>query len=331
MSPCYNNITNMSDSESDYESTQDEYSDVDFTDNEDLGDRDQDYKLSIADAYQEEISEDEQNTIQYLKSLLQNPDDMKFISPARKMPSIDEMNICYSCFIRDEQLNTKKALSVIVLERWWLKCLKIKSENKSKNILLSRQKTLKEWKSNRGLRQVGISQLGPLIKFSDEYDKMISIIKMEEIKNKLDNDRILDINTRAKYASDLIIREKNNRLKGIARAIKKIGMNKNTDYHKNFRSQSVELKSTIPKEKKEAGTGKRAMRKVNTLKKKIEEDIIRKRVPEFQVEKIIEEEIEELNDDEKLEMEEEEKEAFEIQSTIVKSLADKELREKIFL
>ena len=126
-----------------------------------------------------------------------------------------------------------------------------------------------EWKKVRASRR-GISQLGPLVIFDDEY------ALMREYRN---NHRLIKAGIEAhvqsvKAKADAIVAAERaairNRKAGKARAQAKKGMNKNTTWHQARESGSLAIKTKSPAPISDEGKGKRAQRKIRQEKERQE-------------------------------------------------------------
>ena len=248
-------------SESDYGG----YSDADLRD-EELGDR---YAEDVKQTEIENEMEQAEEERKYKASLLQHPDEMEFIRPARKLPSDEEMNAWFYSLLNAEAEARVRAWAVPIIEAWWKRCLIAKAEKAEEKRMEWRRQELAEWKKVRvPLR--GISQLGPLVIFEDEY------ALMRECRN---NHRLIKAGIEARVQSakakaDAIVAAERaairNRKAGKARAQAKKGMNKNTTWHKARESGSLAIKTKSPAPISDEGKGKRAQRKIRQEKERQE-------------------------------------------------------------
>ena len=248
-------------SESDYGG----YSDADLRD-EELGDR---YAEDVKQTEIENEMEQAEEERKYKASLLQHPDEMEFIRPARKLVSVEEMNAWFYSLLNAEAEARVRAWAVPIIEAWWKRCLIAKAKKAEEKRMEWRRQELAEWKKVRTPRR-GISQLGPLVIFENEY------ALMRECRN---NHRLIKAGIEervqsAKAKADAIVAAERaairNRKAGKARAQAKKGMNKNTTWHKARESGSLAIKTKSPAPISDEGKGKRAQRKIRQEKERQE-------------------------------------------------------------
>lgn len=262
---------NMSSVEGDsYESESDYggYSDADLSD-EELGDRyADDVKQTETYKIEDEVEQAEEER-KYKASLLQHPDEMEFIRPARKLISVEEMNAWFYSLLNAEAEARVRAWAVPIIEAWWKRRLITKAEKVEEKRMEWRRQELAEWKKVRAPRR-GISQLGPMVIFEDEY------ALMRECRN---NHRLIKAGIEARVQSakakaDAIVAAERavirNRKAGKARAQAKKGMNKNTTWHQARESGSLAIKTKSPAPISDEGKGKRAQRKIRQEKERQE-------------------------------------------------------------
>ena len=262
---------NMSSVEGDsYESESDYggYSDADLSD-EELGDRYAD-DVKQAEAYkiEDEVEQAEEER-KYKASLLQHPDEMEFIRPARKLISVEEMNAWFYSLLDAEAEARVRAWAVPIIEAWWKRCLIAKAEKAEEKRMEWMRQELAAWKKVRSPRR-GISQLGPLVIFEDEYALM---------RERRNNHRLIKAGIEARVQSakakaDAIVAAERaairNRKAGKARAQAKKGMNKKTTWHQARESGSLVIKTKSPAPISDEGKGKRAQRKIRQEKERQE-------------------------------------------------------------
>jgi hypothetical protein len=251
-------------SESDYGG----YSDADLSD-EELGDRyAEDAKQTEIYKIEDEVEQAEEER-KYKASLLQHPDEMEFIRPARKLPSVEEMNAWFYSLLNAEAEARVRAWAVPIIEAWWKRCLITKAEKAEEKRMEWRCQELAEWKKVRAPRR-WISQLGPLVIFEDEY------ALMREYRN---NHRLIKAGIEAhvqsaKAKADAIVAAERaairDRKAGKARAQAKKGMNKNTTWHQARESGSLAIKTKSPAPISDEGKGKRVQRKIRREKERQE-------------------------------------------------------------
>jgi 8-oxo-dGTP pyrophosphatase MutT (NUDIX family) len=240
-----------------------EHSDADFSD-EELGDRcDDDYKQTEKDKQSDELEQaDDEHA--YKESLIQNPDDMKYIRTARVMPSIMEMNACFDNIIDAENSAKARARAVPIIEYWFRCHLNSKKDKRIRQVLDNKRKELALWKTARYGRR-SISQLGSLVIFDDEYKHMVDSKHRNYLIKIGIESRVQTIAAKAQAVIDAESAKIRGRKAGKARALAKEGMNKKTAWHKARNANALLLADTKPSFSEE-GKGKRAQRKIRQAK-----------------------------------------------------------------
>jgi 8-oxo-dGTP pyrophosphatase MutT (NUDIX family) len=273
--------TNMPFVEGDsYESESDygEYSDADFSD-EELGDRcDDDYKQTENDKQSDELEQADDERA-YKESLIQNPDDMKYIRPARVMPSIMEMNACFDNIIDVENYAKARAWAVPIIEYWFRCHLNSKKDKRIRHVLDNKRKELALWKNARTCTR-GIRQLGTLVIFDDEYNHMVDSKNRNSLIKLGIESRVQTIAAKAQAVIDTEKAKIRGRKAGKARALAKEGMNKKTAWHKARNANALLLPDNSVSFSAE-GKGKRAQRKIRQAKDLADAIALAIRLPEL--------------------------------------------------
>ena len=202
---------------------------------------------------------------------LQDPDTMAFIRPARKMPSIKEMNAWFEGILNAEIDGKQRAWAVSVLEKWWIIISGRKAQQAKLEYYKTRVTDLIKWKRVRQKRQ-SIGQVGPIIPFDKEYEAMMVIKKKSSlIKDGLD-EHFRMIKVRADAVRSEKQAKKSAHKKFKERAERNKGMNKNSKWHLDRAAGSwlpangKDKSETVSRE----GEGRRVQRKNRRLKEKLE-------------------------------------------------------------
>ena len=270
--PIYTNYQNMYDSDSDESESYDEIEVYSDFESDIEGDRYIDEEINMQQEMEVDNFEKEERA-RYHYFRVQKPDEMEIILPARTdMPSSDDMNAWYFNIIKTEEDEKTRSWAVSVLEPLFIRYLAMKKIRDLKQIQLNKMCELLDWKRTRSIHKVGISTLEPLPTNEEldiEYNEMQ---RQRTISNKIQaelTERIRMIAVRAKAKRDAERSQKIFRQKGKARAMARIGMNKNTKWHKDRRAGSLSIIKTSRKGQSIAvstvqnktGTGRRAQRK----------------------------------------------------------------------
>jgi hypothetical protein len=267
----------------------------------------------------EEEDEEEEDVL----DKIQDPDKMDFILPARKLPSVKEMDeeydvLLYSLFI----IPLLSVVDSIVRLQSVLKT-KHETEKRNERFIKLQKEELEAWEGKKI-----ISRLGPIIQQKTLNDRYIEMI---EKKKEIESNRLEKESTQRRK-KNLELQNIKFRTEGKARAVKKQGMNKNTTAHKakanfslDFKERKTVAESFINKTAniKEAGTGKRATRKIRQQKEQEEQKKIDERFAKNLVE--IAKAKEEKVEVEKVEKVEVEKTEEELEKELEKELEEKEL------
>ena len=225
----------------------------------------------------DKIEEDES------RNKLQNPDLMEYIRKPIPMPSIKEMNACWEQVLKVEQDAKAHKFAIAYIKRWVSKWLESKQKRDALAYQQKRIGQLSSWKKIRNMSR-GIKQLGSSSNFEMQFSEMMTfknkhMLISSGISERL---RMIEVKKHAKIAQ--VNQSEARKVSFKAREAKKAGMNKNSKWHADRKNQSLAvLKQTniaVSFLKKtpvnEAGTGKRAMRKIRILgeaeeQKKLEE------------------------------------------------------------
>ena len=261
---------------SDENNSHESYSDGEFTDDSDFDDvgstfthrYEQEEQTNELQLEHEQEQEDDRRTTMKI----QEKDTIKFILPDRKMPSDEEMYICWQDYLDAEQKKIKRDLAIHTIKDWLLWCV-LKRRSKQKQHYEKseeRRNKLTLWqKSMKPPHIGGIVRLSPLPDFEIEYAKMCEMKdRIATIKKGLEWRIEAMVANKARKLTNWKIRVAS-RKAGKARAIAKIGLNKNTTWHMKRRAGALTFK-----EKKdvrnEAGDGRRSNRKIRQEKEKID-------------------------------------------------------------
>jgi hypothetical protein len=225
----------------------------------------------------DKIEEDES------RNKLQNPDLMEYIRKPIPMPSIKEMNACWEQVLKVERDAKAHKFAIAYIKRWVSKWLESKQKRDALAYQQKRIGQLSSWKKIRNMSR-GIKQLGSSSNFEMQFSEMMTfknkhMLISSGISERL---RMIEVKKHAKIAQ--VTQSEARKVSFKAREAKKAGMNKNSKWHADRKNQSLAvLKQTniaVSFLKKtpvnEAGTGKRAMRKIRILgeaeeQKKLEE------------------------------------------------------------
>jgi hypothetical protein len=226
---------------------------------------------------------------------LQHPDFMEYIRKPIPMPSVEEMNACWEQVLKAERDAKAKKFALAYLKSWVSKWLKAKQKRDELAYQQKRIEQLSTWKKIRGIPRA-IKQLGSVASsvasFEIQFSQMM-IFKnkeLEEKKKEEEHFRMIKVKEDAKIAQ--VKQSQAIKAAAIAREAKKSGMNKNSTWHAERKNQSLAVikKNSVAlsflaktQEKAlqaktvqpvvtvaEAGTGRRAMRKIR-LQKEAEE------------------------------------------------------------
>ena len=225
----------------------------------------------------DKIEEDES------RNKLQNPDLMEYIRKPIPMPSRQEMNACWEQVLQVERDAKACKFAIAYIKRWVSKWLESK---KKRDELAYQQKRIRQlalWKKSQNM-PIGIAQLGSSSNFEMQFSEMMTFKNNELILSNKEAERIrmIEVEKHAEIARVKKAEAQQASYKVIE--AKKKGMNKNSKWHADRKNQSLAvIKQTnvaVSFLKKtpvnEAGTGKRAMRKIRIIKeaeeqKKLEE------------------------------------------------------------
>lgn len=246
------------------ESPTNDFSDYSDAESSDTGDRLEDDERTRRQIIEDQISEDERNTLQ-----LQHPDDMKYIRPARTdIPSKAKQDAWLQSVLDEELYTARKAWAAPIIETWWKNCLIKKAAKKTADRIRRRHAELGKWKQMYHPTN-SISQLSSQKLFNEEYDHMVRLKKQYcGIKAGLDEHFHA-----IKVKADRLVAEKKAakafQKAGKARALAKRGMNKKTEWHTARAAGSLHIKpkTTICSPE---GQGKRTTRRLRRAKEKQE-------------------------------------------------------------
>jgi hypothetical protein len=224
----------------------------------------------------------EEVCVDYTKPMLQDPDTMEFIRPARLMPSIEEMNACWDNFINGDRYSKMSEWAVLVLTKWWMSVLEKRRKLADRKYHLDRTKEVAEWLwKKRPIRN--IIRVTPCRPFEELF------AEMRKEKDAIDTKTCaVDATKRSVFIAAKLNEDR--KKNGIERAIKKIGMNKNSSTHISLRCGALIIGKSEQKKgacdsfiRKEcaadsAGTGRRFQRKLRLEKEAREEEIRLERV-----------------------------------------------------
>ena len=264
------NHKNMS-FEKDSDEELDVYSDAEFNDiNSECGDR---YEFTGAgDADDEDMAiynaEEEVDVVSVL-CRLEDPDEMKYIRPARQMPSLEEMHNCWKAVLELEQEEKSNLIALNTIKKWFSFYMVRKQKRLAAQYQQYRVRELAAWKKLTSNKR-SILRLEPVESFEVQYAEMTAIKNKEDkiladIKEKERMEKVVADSKIAAIKASLAFKKA-----GKLRAVKNLGMNKNTQWHSDRRSGSMAVKPIVLANKTEEGQGKRMMRKARLIKEQEE-------------------------------------------------------------
>jgi len=222
---------------------------------------------------------------------LQHPDFMEYIRKPIPMPSVEEMNACWEQVLKAERDTKAKKFALAYLKSWVSKWLKAKQKRDESAYQQKRIGQLSTWKKIRGIPRA-IKQLGSVTNFETQFSQMMSFKNNHRLISSgiEEHFRMIEVRKDAKIAQ--VKQSHARKAAGMAREAKKSGMNKSSTWHTERKNQSLAVlkKNSVAlsflaktQEKAvqaktvqpvvtvaEAGTGRRAMRKIR-LQKEAEE------------------------------------------------------------
>ncbi len=217
---------------------------------------------------------------------LQDPDTMEFIRPPRIMPSIKKMNSLWDAFIQGERIREMKAWAVSVLTNWWILMADKRAEIAKRNLVIAKLKLARDQSAELGEWLKAKRNFNPITTVSAlrPFDEMFD--EMRKSKKEID-DKICSVDAEKRA---VVVKSQLNKAFFInteKRNIKKLGMNKNTEWHKARLSGSVVFseknngpcRSFIDKDSgDDAGTGRRSQRKLRKEKELAADLILNARI-----------------------------------------------------
>jgi hypothetical protein len=248
-----------------------DYSDAEFSPQ---GDRFEDDYEETQELTTKQVLEDKMEVIEMdyesSKSLIQDPDTMKYIRPARVMPSHTEQDHWLHRLLTSIKDLEEKKNTALLLENERVFIIRSDADKRVMEYKAGQHKELCLWKKIRSsTRATSISQLSQLPPFEDEYSAMIMMKTINSLIKSGIEERIRMQQVKAdsiKAQERLVVR---NRKAGKARAIAKQGMNKRTAWHTARNANSLVIKTTSINSSI-TGEGKRTQRKIRQEKDRIE-------------------------------------------------------------
>lgn len=213
--------------------------------------------------------EDEIEQWENTRPKLQDPDTMEFILPARKIPTVEEMDREFYDMLARERRAADEKWAVTMIEDFFCQCLKNKHTRDDANYQAWRSAKLAAWKKARNPPVKYILSLKPIGEFETEYKLMEEHESRAKAIKKGIADRLQSIRAAAEWKIAEAKREKARRATYKQRARAKQGMNKKSAWHKDrqsgalvFATKTVTVGST--------GEGKRVKRKERRAKEREE-------------------------------------------------------------
>ena len=261
--------TNISFSSDDEEECVSVYSDADT---DCIGDRLSEFDDEAAadqEVYKIKVSiETEEKQEKDARILLQTPSNMKFILPPRPLPSDEEMYREWLAVLAEDSRVKAIRWAVRIISVWWSNILEQRAKRKAHARKIALVQELVSWQRVRSAL-VGIRTLKPLVSFEDSLYKMNMMKSFHAaIKAGIDERlRMFKVNSdyKVKAALARTAVQKANK----ERALAKIGMNKNSLWHKERAADSLAFK-TATVTASAPGQGKRAQRKLRIEKERKE-------------------------------------------------------------
>lgn len=193
------------------------------------------YELALADA--EKIK---------MIGRFQNFEKMSVILPARKMPSVMEMDLEFQTLLKAERKEKYSVLGSFLLPRWKKLVNAALIEWEKKQTTLLRMKVIALWKRyRRTAHNHPIKTLEPLAPLDEEYAMVKLCYRVQDaIINHFTTVALKCDRTKA-----LLVAEKSFRAKEKARALKKQGLNRKTEWHQARKSQALACGPETEKER----------------------------------------------------------------------------------
>jgi len=273
---------------------------------------DEDEKIN--EPTQMEKIEDEIEHWENTRPKLQDPDTMEFILPARKIPTVEEMDREFYDMLAHERRVADTKWAVVMIEDFFYRCLKNKRARDEANYQAWRRAKLAAWKKARNPPVKYILSLKPLAEFETEY----ALMEKHESRVKAIKQGIVDRLQRIRAAVEWKIteakREKARRVADKKRARAKQGMNKKSAWHKDRQSGALAV-TTKTVTVRSTGEGKRVKRKERRAKEREEahKQVARMTLMEAKVEEF---EIDVSDSDDERTQEERDAEAIELANAL---------------